>query len=486
MSLFQRGDIWWYEFWFAGRRIRESSKSESKTVAKSAEKNRRRELEEGFNNFADLRQERVRSFNEMADEYFGAYKLRLPHSTRFAEYAIDHLKRLLGSKMLVDFNESAVIQYQNARLGEGAAPKSVNEEVGFLLRILGDPGDLIRIRLRKKKMLKLKVRQTVGRAYTLAEKDRMLAVARRARSPHIYPALTLALNAGLRDAEIKNLTWGQIDFTKKYLAVGRSKTDAGEGRTIPLNSILLEVFSEYREWYYQKFGKPRGEWYIFPFGKPNPSDPTRPVTTLKTAWNTVRTKAMVKGRWHDNRHTLITELAESGAGDQTIMDIAGHVSKQMLKHYSHIRMEAKRSALEAIVNRRPAKDDPRLKEQTAASQEEPLGGSHSERRPVLKDQTVPRNEVISARDSLADLCSETPTDTPHFDGEYPQKSPQSVVFDVYGETEKPCKSMNLNGGRGRNRTFNLSVKSRMLCQLSYASRGFENAKQWEGCAARSP
>ena len=27
-----------------------------------------------------------------------------------------------------------------------------------------------------------------------------------------------------------------------------------------------------------------------------------------------------------------------------------------------------------------------------------------------------------------------------------------------------------SGGRGRNRTYNLSVKSRMLCQLSYASR----------------
>ena len=26
-----------------------------------------------------------------------------------------------------------------------------------------------------------------------------------------------------------------------------------------------------------------------------------------------------------------------------------------------------------------------------------------------------------------------------------------------------------DGGRGRNRTYNLSVKSRMLCQLSYAS-----------------
>ena len=55
---------------------------------------------------------------------------------------------------------------------------------------------------------------------------------------------------------------------------------------------------------------------------------------LKTAWKNLRITANVTGRWHDNRHTLITELAERGAGDQTIMDIAGHVSKQMLKQDS--------------------------------------------------------------------------------------------------------------------------------------------------------
>jgi hypothetical protein len=75
------------------------------------------------------------------------------------------------------------------------------------------------------------------------------------------------------------------------------------------------------------------------------------MVTLKTSWTNARTKARVRGRWHDNRHTLITDLAESGAGDETIRDIAGHVSKQMLKHYSHIRMEAKRRALEAIVTK---------------------------------------------------------------------------------------------------------------------------------------
>src|ERR1700734_1364430 len=67
--------------------------------------------------------------------------------------------------------------------------------------------------------------------------------------------------------------------------------------------------------------------------------------------------AKVKGSWHDHRHTMITDLAESGAGDQTKMDIAGHVSKNMFKHYSHIRMEAKREALESIV-KRPATTKP--------------------------------------------------------------------------------------------------------------------------------
>ena len=313
MSLFQRGEIWWYEFWFAGQRIRESTKSASKTLAKQAEKNRQRELGEGFNNITNQRQERIR--------------VRLPDSATYADYAVGHLKRLLGSKMLVDFNEAVVTKYQNDRLEERAAPKTIKEEVAFLLRILGEPGDIIRARLRKKKMLKLRVRKKIGKAYTEEEKQRMIEEAAKARSPHIYLALTLALNAGMRDKEIKSLSWARINLPKRFLAVGRSKTEGGEGRTIPLNSDLFAVFTDYVEWYEQKYGRIQQEWYVFPFGSPQPTDPTRHVTTLKTVWNTIRAKAKVKGRWHDNRHTLITELAESGAGDQTIMDIAGHVSK---------------------------------------------------------------------------------------------------------------------------------------------------------------
>jgi hypothetical protein len=48
---------------------------------------------------------------------------------------------------------------------------------------------------------------------------------------------------------------------------------------------------------------------------------------------------------------LITDLGETGAADEIIRDITGHVSKQGLKHYSHIRMAAKRGALESIVTK---------------------------------------------------------------------------------------------------------------------------------------
>ena len=71
---------------------------------------------------------------------------------------------------------------------------------------------------------------------------------------------------------------------------------------------------------------------------------------------------MVVGRWHDNRHTLVAELAESGVGDELIMSIAGHVSRAMLSRYSHVRMEAKRRALDEIATRQQAADARCLKE----------------------------------------------------------------------------------------------------------------------------
>jgi hypothetical protein len=177
MAVYKRGGVYWYNFNFAGRHYQESTKSKSKTLAKEAEKKRRRELEEAFNNTADNRKARVQSISTLAETYLEDYKVRHRAGT-FAEYALGHVTRLLGDKLVVDITEAAVKTYQTTRLKEKAAPKSVNEEITFLLRLLGDAGDALRIRLRRTKALKLKVPQTVARAFTEAEKEKMLALAK--------------------------------------------------------------------------------------------------------------------------------------------------------------------------------------------------------------------------------------------------------------------------------------------------------------------
>ena len=343
---------WWYHFLFSGRHIQESSKSTRKTLAIEAEKKRRRELEKSFNGIEDNRRDRIRPISEVAAEFMLAYELRNPRSSTFAEYAVGHLTRLLGKIMVVDINDVTVKEYQTARLKEKAAPKSINEEAGFLLRMLGEQGDSIRAKLKRGHALKLAARGQASRAFTLEEKAALLAAAKERRSNVIYPALMLALHAGMRDAEIRGLQWGRVDLVGAMVTVGDSKTEAGQGRTIPLNSDILGALVAHAKWYLGKFGSTRQEWYLFPFGKPQPTDPARPMTSLKTVWARVKKDAKVAGRWHDNRHTFITDLAESGeAGDETIRDLAGHVSKQMLKHYSHIRTEAKRRAVDSLVKK---------------------------------------------------------------------------------------------------------------------------------------
>ena len=55
-----------------------------------------------------------------------------------------------------------------------------------------------------------------------------------------------------------------------------------------------------------------------------------------TAWRALRDGAGLHGlRFHDLRHTVITELAEMGVADHVLESISGHLSRRMLEHYSH-------------------------------------------------------------------------------------------------------------------------------------------------------
>jgi len=364
MCVFKNGTFYHYEFQLDGRRHRGSTGTASKPQAIAEERLQRERLEKSYSQVieGEAREQRRKTIQQAAGEFLLDYKLKHESAT-FAVYALGHVTDHLGGKLVVEITPRVVKRYQTNRLAEKAGPKTINDEVLLLLRLCGDQGDLIRAKLRREKAMKLATPPSPGRAYTADEKARMLAEAAMLRSKNMYPALVVDLNCGLRDKELRELRWQQIDLVhKKTLTVGKSKTTAGTGRVIPLNDTVLVALEAHAAWYIRRFGECRPEWYVFPAGKGQPNDPTRPVTTLRTAWTKVRKNAKVVGRWHDNRHTLVTELSESGAGDEVIMSIAGHVSRAMLSRYSHVRMEAKRRALDEIAARQRASDEKRKAE----------------------------------------------------------------------------------------------------------------------------
>src|SRR5688572_11556134 len=100
-----------------------------------------------------------------------------------------------------------------------------------------------------------------------------------------------------------------------------------------------------------------GEHYLWPACQWGRHDANSPMLKWDTAWRALRDAAGLPGlRFHDLRHTVITELAEMGVADHVLESISGHLSRRMLEHYSHIRIDAKRQALDALDNLRRGGD----------------------------------------------------------------------------------------------------------------------------------
>src|SRR5207245_7574660 len=92
------------------------------------------------------------------------------------------------------------------------------------------------------------------------------------------------------------------------------------------------------------------EGFLFPWhGRKKRIDPTKPMTSSRSAWRSIRKAAGLKTvRFHDGRHTAITTLAEKGLPDWVIQAQVGHVAPEMMKTYSHIRRQALNQAAAAL------------------------------------------------------------------------------------------------------------------------------------------
>lgn len=394
MSVFRyKGSkVWTMDFMFHGQRIRESTGTRSKTLAQKIEAKRRQKLEEGA---GGIRKQQAPRILSVAGEEWLEMKRPgwSPGMFIIAKTALGHLDPVLGKQLIVDIEAKDISRYQKLRLSDGASGRTINIEIGVLRQIARKHGTWARI---QSDVQMLPERQDVGRALSADEESALLLECGKSRSRILLPFVVLALETGARYNTIRTLLWGNMDFANRCLKIGKDKTAAGTGRTVPLNQRAFEVL---RFWA-QQFPNRQPQHFVFPaekvgaagdaFGaKVYETDPTKPVGEIKEAWESAKKRTrrhcpqcktgaladqpkpaagfvcigcraevselpagLCSVRFHDLRHSAVSRMIAARVPLPIIAKIVGWSAgtmARMVARYGHFGIEELRCAVESIV-----------------------------------------------------------------------------------------------------------------------------------------
>lgn len=268
---------------------------------------------------------------------------------------INTLEKFFGAFHLGEISADQIRAYQRTRMTTVQAG-IINKECSVLQQMLKRIGrwpDLAQ----DYQPLKVKT-ESRGRALTEPEYSKLFRVA--ATQPGWEDALLFAqisVNTGCGPKEVRMLRLKDIDIENRllYIQIGGAKNPY-RIREVPLNATAFAAVTRAIERSVIK-GATSLEHFLFPFRvKRNQWDVTRSQTTFKTAWGEMcRASELRNFRMYDLRHHAATVmLSDPRVPPESAIEVLGHVSRQMLKRYSHLSREAKRLAVEAL-DRKPSK-----------------------------------------------------------------------------------------------------------------------------------
>ncbi len=256
----------------------------------------------------------------------------------------------------------------------------MNLEVGTLRAILKRSGQWARLQPEVKM---LPEQDDVGRTIGPEEEAALLRACSQSRSRSLVPFVTLALETGARYGTIRTLQWGNVDIDGRCLKWGKDKTAAGTGRVVPLSQRATAALG----FWALHFPNRQPEHYVFPaerYGaggdafeaKAYHVDPTKPIGSIKEAWEAARLRAakILRGeaspsddsdsqtngnagrgtlfacRFHDLRHTFCSRALAAGVPIAKVAKIVGWSGSTMVlmaKRYGHFSLNELRDAVES-------------------------------------------------------------------------------------------------------------------------------------------
>jgi len=331
MGIYRRGNNWYLDFYYNGKRYKESVGSTSKSVAKEKLIIRKREVIQGEYK-PKIIQMPFDKFSEQYLEYSKGNKK--PKSHLRDQTSMKHLLKCFENRMLSEINPFLVEKYKLTRKSEGAKEGTINRELACLRHLFTLAVKWGKALTNPVKGIKFfKEPKAKDRILSEEEEARLLdAVRSTTKSQHLEPIIITALNTGMRKGEILNLKKTNVDFNNAYILVEGTKN--GEFRKIPMNKKLTQTLRDV-------IGKSKSEFVFSENGKP--------YGDVKTGWWTVLKKAGIENfRFHDLRHTFGSRLGMAGVDLGTIQELMGHKDIKMTKRYSHPTPEHKKKAVEIL------------------------------------------------------------------------------------------------------------------------------------------
>lgn len=178
-----------------------------------------------------------------------------------------------------------------------------------------------------------KVRNEVDRWLTPHEEERLLV----SSSVWLREIIMFAMHTGMRQGEILNLQWRDIDFARSTLVVMKSKN--GMRRTLPINSVVYEQLAAKQA----KTGVTEGRVFTTPLGN------ELKVRFLAREFCEARDGAGIPDfRFHDLRHTFATRLVQRGVDLYKVQRLLGHKTQHMTQRYAHHSPESLREGVNVL------------------------------------------------------------------------------------------------------------------------------------------
>jgi integrase len=331
MSLYKRGETWWYEFVFNGERIRESTKQGNKRIAEQMEAAKRTQLAKAEVGIKP--RTRAPTLAEYAEKSFlphvRARKAKKPKTLVFYQNSVRNLLKFekLANARLDQIDVPLIDTFINRRRTGGLQISSINRELATLRRMFNLLGDL-----RPDLAIPLpKVRLQGGenrRERVVSPDEEILYLG--ASEPLLRDVALVLFDCGLRPEEAYSLKWSYIRDGNVQNYEGKT---ARARRSIPATPRVMEMLE-------QRFISADSEWIFAAPTKTGRIDRSSVAKQHAAAQKKSKVEPFVI---YSLRHTCLTRWAESGMNPYELMRRAGHADLATTMRYIHMANPKKES-----------------------------------------------------------------------------------------------------------------------------------------------